>query len=208
MKEEKLKITVYSDYICPFCYIGFHRIEKLKQQFELDVEWRPFEIHPEIPKEGALIKDLSFPKGYFDMVIANVKKLTEEDGIEVNFSEKLPNTRLALSMAEFARKKGKFDEFHELVFKKFWKEGKDIGNQSLLLDLAESIGLKRDKIIKYLNSNEPAQELKKNELQIRHLGINGVPAFLINEDLIFGAQPHEVFENTIKKAMEEKQNTS
>ena len=52
MGQKKLKVIVYSDYICPFCYIGFHRIEKLKEEYNLDVEWEPFELHPETPKKG------------------------------------------------------------------------------------------------------------------------------------------------------------
>ena len=58
MSQTKLKVIAYSDYICPFCYIGYHRIEKLKKEYNLAVEWRPFEIHPETPKGGALIEEL------------------------------------------------------------------------------------------------------------------------------------------------------
>jgi predicted DsbA family dithiol-disulfide isomerase len=201
MSEEKLKIIVYSDYICPFCYIGYHRMEKLKEQLEFELEWRPFELHPEIPKKGAYLNQIPFPKQYLEMVFINVKRLAEEDGISVNFSEKLPNSQLALYIAEFARKKGKFDEFHKLVFESYWREGKDIGELSLLLDLAESVGLNRDDIKEYLRSDEPSSELKKYLLEVRNYEINGVPAFIIGKRIIFGAQPYEVFINAIEKAL-------
>jgi len=122
MKHKKLNVIVYSDYICPFCYIGFHRIERLKEQYDLDVEWRPFELHPEIPKDGIVTEKLSFPKGYLEMVMANVKRLADQDGIHFKLSDKVPNSQLALLISEFAKKKGKFDEFHKLVFDDYWKE--------------------------------------------------------------------------------------
>lgn len=203
MSQEKLKVIVYSDYICPFCYIGFHRIEKLKEQYHLEIEWRPFELHPEIPKGGILIENLPFPRAYLEMVFANVKQLADEDGLTLKFSDKLPNSRLALIISEFARKKGKFDEFHKLVFEMYWKEGKDIGDLSLLLDLAESIGLNKNEIQNYITSDEPFNELKKSLKNLNDYGINGVPTFIIRDKMIVGAQSYEYFKKVIEKVLEE-----
>jgi predicted DsbA family dithiol-disulfide isomerase len=204
MSHSKLKVIAYSDYICPFCYIGYHRIEQLKKEYNLDVEWRPFEIHPETPKGGALHEELPFPKGYLEMAFANVKRLADEDGLTLKFSEKLPNSRLALYISEFARKKGKFEEFHKLVLEAYWLEGKDIGDKSLLLDLAESVGLNTKEIESYLDTDEPFKILQKALKELRKYGINGVPTFIIGEKLIFGAQPYEIFKQTINQILEEK----
>ena len=204
MSQTKLKIIAYSDYICPFCYIGYHRIEQLKKEYNIDVEWKPFEIHPETPKEGALAEDLPFPKGYLEMAFANVKRLADEDGLTLTFAEKLPNSRLALYFSEFARKKGKFEEFHKLVLEAYWLEGKDIGDKGLLLDLAESVGLKKNEIESYLNTNEPFEAVKKSLKEIRRYGINGVPAFIIEDKLIFGAQPYEIFKKAINEVLNKK----
>jgi predicted DsbA family dithiol-disulfide isomerase len=208
MRQKKVKVIIYSDYICPFCYIGFHRIGKLKEQFDLDVEWQPFEIHPEIPKDGVLLDKLLFPMEYLEMVITNVKRLADEDGITLKFSDKLSNSRLALYISEFMRKKGKFDGFHELVFDKYWKEGEDIGDLSLLLELSKSIGLNRNEIINFIKSDEPLNMLRKTQLELRRYGINGVPTFIIGDRIIVGVQPYEVFENAIKKVLKEDTKTS
>ena len=112
MNQKTLKVIVYSDYICPFCYIGFHRIEKLKEKYPLEIEWKPFELHPEIPREGIITEKLSIPRGYLEIVRANVKRPADEDGITLKFTKKVPNSRLALFFSEFAKIKGKFDEFH------------------------------------------------------------------------------------------------
>jgi len=179
-------------------------MEQLKRKYDLDVEWRPFEIHPETPKEGALTDDLSFPEGYLERAFANVKRLADEDGIPLKFSDKLSNSHLALSISEFARKKGKFDEFHKLVLDTYWLQGRDIGNRKLLLDLAESIGMDKKEIESFLETDESRKALQKSLREIRANGINGVPAFIIDNKLIFGAQPYEVFDRAIKKAIEEK----
>jgi predicted DsbA family dithiol-disulfide isomerase len=201
MTAKKIKVIVYSDYICPFCYIGFHRIKKLKEKFNLDVEWQPFELHPEIPKEGLVIDKMPLPRDYLEMALANVKRLADEDGLELKFSDKWPNSRLALFISEFARSKGKFDEFHILVLDAFWKEGKDIGDLSLLLNLAESIGLDKEKILKYIESDEPLTKLREALTKLSGYGISGVPTFFIGDRIVVGAQPYEVFEQVIKETI-------
>ena len=203
MSQKKVKIVVFSDYICPFCYIGFYRIEQLKEKFDLDVEWRPFEIHPETPKEGTELNNLPFPKEYLEMMKANVKRLADDVGVTFKLTDKLPNSQMALYISEFARKKGKFDEFHKLVFDAYWKDGKDIGDQTMLLSLAELIGFNRKEILEYIDSEEPFKELKKSLKELRNYGINGVPTFIIGNRIVVGAQPYEVFENIIRKALEE-----
>jgi len=204
MNHTKLKVIAYSDYICPFCYIGYHRIEQLKKEYDLAVEWKPFEIHPETPREGALTEDLPFPKGYLEMAFANVKRLADEDGLTLKFAEKLPNSRMALYISEFARKKGKFEEFHKLVLDAYWLEGKDIGDKNLLFDLAESVGLNKSEIDNFLDTDEPFKELQKSLKELRKYGINGVPTFLIEDRLIVGAQPYKVFKNVINEILDEK----
>ena len=203
MNKTKLKVVAYSDYICPFCYVGYHRIEQLKKEYNLDVEWRPFEIHPETPKEGALTEDLPFPKGYLEMAFANVKRLADEDGLKLKFSDKLSNSRLALYISEFARKKGKFEEYHKLVLDAYWLDGKDIGDKSLLFDLAESVGLDKKEIEDYLSTGEPSTIVQQSLKEVRNYGINGVPAFIIEDRLIYGAQPYKVFKQVINEVLDQ-----
>jgi predicted DsbA family dithiol-disulfide isomerase len=202
MSQKKIKMVVFSDYICPFCYIGFYRVEQLKENFDIEVEWRPFEIHPETPKTGSKLSNLPYPKEYLEKMKTNLEALAGDAGITLKFTDKLPNSRMALFFSEFARKKGRFDAFHKLVFDAYWREGKDIGDQELLLILAESLGFRRDDILEYIESEESFNELKKSLKELRNYGINGVPTFLIGESIVIGAQPYDVFEKVIRKALE------
>ena len=205
MSQKKLEVVVYSDYVCPFCYIGYHRIEKLKDQYNLDVEWKPFELHPETPKEGVPIEKLPFPREAFEMFIANVKKLADEDGLTIKSGGIMSNSRLALYISEYARKKGLFNQFHEIIMKKYWIEGKNIGDLSLLLELAESIGLNRDEILNFIETDEPAKILKASSAELQNYMINGVPTFIIGDSkIVIGAQPYDYFERVINQVLEEK----
>lgn len=201
MNQKRLKVIVYSDYICPFCYIGYHRITHLKEKYNLDVEWEGFELHPETPKEGFKMESISFPRDYLEMVMANVKRLADEEGLTLKFTKTLPNSQISLYVSEFARTKGKFDEFHKLVFEAYWIEGKDIGDLSLLIELAESVGLNKEGLIAYIKSDEPVNRLRKNMFELGRRGINGVPTFLIGNQFVIGVQPYEVFENVINNEL-------
>ncbi len=201
MTQKKLKVVAYSDYICPFCYIGYHRISKMQKKYDFELEWRPFEIHPETPKKGVSLSKLPIPREYLEMVMANVMQLAKEDGLTFKLSDKLPNSRLALFISEFARKKGKYDEFHELVLEKYWKEGKDIGDLSLLLELAESIELNRDEVLAFIETDEPQNKLKEALMELSKRMINGVPTFIIGNRMVVGAQSYETFEKVIKIAL-------
>ncbi len=150
------------------------------------------------------LNNLPNPKEYLDMMRANIKKLADDVGISLNLSEKLPNSRLALYLSEFARKNGKFDDFHKLVFDSYWKDGKDIGDQALLMGLAETIGLKRNEILEYIKSEEPKSELTKSLKDLRQYEINGVPTFIIGDKIVVGAQPYDVFEKVIENALQNK----
>ena len=88
-----------------------------------------------------------------------------------------------------------------LVLDAFWKEGKDIGDFSLLLDIADSIGLNKEEISDYIKTDEPVIKLREALEKLGNFGISGVPTFLIGDRIVVGAQPYEVFEQVIKKAM-------
>ena len=105
-------------------------------------------------------------------------------------------------LSEFARKNGKFDDFHKLVFDSYWKDGKDIGDQALLMGLAETVGLNRNDMLEYINSEEPKSELTKSLKDLKQYGINGVPTFIIGDKIVVGAQPYDVFKKVIENILQ------
>jgi len=193
--------VVYSDYICPFCFIGNDRAERLEKEFDIDVEWKGFEIHPETPKEGSTLEDMGIDKGYIEVAIASVKSLADDAGLTIKFPSRISNSRLALEISEFAKKKGRFNEFHGAVFKAYWQEGRDIGDKEFLFDIAEKAGLNLEELRGYLERGEARGKLREYLGEVRRYGITGVPTFMIGGKMVVGAQPYEVLEKAVGEAI-------
>ncbi len=195
----KPKVTVYSDYICPFCLIGKERVDKLEEEFKADVEWKGFEIHPETPREGRTIKDLNMDKGYIEMMRDNVMKLAKEAKVNIKFPSRISNSRLALEISEYAKEKGKFREFHSAIFNAYWQEDRDIGNMMFLFKTAKEVGLDVGELKEYLKDGRARKKLSEYLDEIRRYMITGVPTFIIGDKIIVGAQPYKVLKKTIEE---------
>ncbi len=195
-KMNKIKITAYSDNICPFCTVGAKRLKKLQQELDFDVEWRAFEIHPETPKDGVKTVDY-FPKYDMEKMKNYIESFGKDVGIKLN-GDVLANSKLSLAANEFAKKKGKFDKFHEAIFKANFEEGKNIGDMDVLLEIAQSVGLNKAELKLYLVDERNLEAIDESSAQAKKLGITGVPAFIINNKMVVGAQSIEVLKEFIE----------
>lgn len=195
------KVIVYSDYICPFCYIGKNRIDRLQEEFDVEVEWRPLEIHPETPLGGVTLGELGLDSHYLEMIIENVNRLASEIGLNLVQPKKIPNSKLALMLCEFARENGKFDEYHSEVFKAYWEDQMDIGDSDTLFDIIDGIGLDPEKAEKFLKKKEIVQEkIERYLLEAKAWGIDSVPTFIIGKIKIEGVQPYELMKKAVMKS--------
>ncbi len=195
-KMNKIKITAYSDNICPFCTVGAKRLKKLQQELDFDVEWRAFEIHPETPKDGVKTVDY-FPKYDMEKMKNYIESFGKDVGIKLN-GDVLANSKLSLAANEFAKKKGKFDKFHEAIFKANFEEGKNIGDMDVLLEIAQSVGLNKAELKLYLVDERNLEAIDESSAQAKKLGITGVPSFIINNKMVVGAQSIEVLKEFIE----------
>jgi len=187
----KVKITVFSDYICPFCFIGKHRIERLKTEFNIDVQWKSFELYP----EGSPPPDPS----YLERVWVKVKQLAEDAGINIRRPSTLPRSRLALEGAEYAKGEGKFQQYHDEVFEAYFQLDKDIGSIKVLLWVAEKISLDVTDFEYCLVHRTMKDNIEEQRREAAELGINAIPTFIIGDEKIVGAQPYE----RLRSALEE-----
>ena len=195
----KKKVIVYSDYICPFCYIGKNRMDRLQRELDVDVEWRGLEIHPETPPEGQTLEEMGINPHYIDMVRENVNRMAEELDLLIKPPPKVSNSKMALLLCEYVREKDKFTEYHTEIFKAYWQDGKDIGSLDVLLDIIEKLGLDPENARGFLENEDASEKMAEFLLEARAFGIDGVPTFIIGSIVIEGAQPYEV----IKKAVEQ-----
>ena len=194
----KPKIIAYSDNVCPFCTIGARRIEKLQQEMEFDIEWRSFELHPEVSSEGMSMDD--YFRGHGQELVNNVLDYGNDVDIKIS-TRSLYNSRNSLKVNEFAKREGKFEAFHKAIFKAYLEEDKNIGNIDILLDIAEEVGLDREKTKAFVESPEAEDIVANSRSEALRLGINSVPSFIIGKNLIRGAYPYDAMKELFTKAM-------
>ena len=188
-----VKITIYSDYIWPFCYIGKGIVERLKQEFAIIDEWLPFEIHSDTPPEGVLWKDYfpgMNPEAFFRQLDARGKKM----GVRFGPQPLMSNSCMAMQGGEFAKDNGKYDAYHEAVFRAFFTDCKDIGNRSVIIEIARGIGLDTAELDAALERNTYLHRLQAATREAKANGFSAAPTFVIDGyGSISGAQPIDTF---------------
>ncbi|HET9312837.1 MAG TPA: DsbA family oxidoreductase [Nitrospira sp.] len=199
-----ISIDVYSDVVCPWCYVGKRRLERALSQLHTisaQVTWRPFQLNPTMPKEG--MDRTAYLEAKFGSLDA-FRRL-EEQVVAAGVSERIPfafekisttpNTLLAHRLIWYAGLQGGQDAVVDALFKGYFEQGADIGSSTVLAGLAESAGLDAAHV---LQSDEGAAEVRADEAAGHRLGIRAVPYFVLNNRYgISGAQPVEVFVGAI-----------
>lgn len=212
----EMKIEVWSDYVCPFCYIGKRRLELALDQFphkdQVEVEFKAFELDPNTPHyNGESIHEVLAKKYRMSVEQAkqanhNVGQQAATVGLTYNFDEMKPtNTFDAHRLAKFAQTKGKAAVVSEKLLQAYFIEAKHIGDADTLADIAEDSGLDRQEVLSVLQDKTAfANEVRADEAIAQQYQISGVPYFVINSKYaISGAQPLETFKGALEKVWEE-----
>jgi len=215
-----MKVNIWSDVRCPFCYIGKRKfeiaLEKFQHKNEVEVEWQSFELDPNLVTEKdvnaldhlAEIKGISKAKA--KEMNEYVAKVAKEVGLDFNFEKVVvANSFNAHRLIQFAKSKGLGNEAEEALFKAHFIEGKNIDDNETLVQTAVFIGLDENETREMLASVAFAKEVKQDEMQAQDFGIRGVPFFVLNDKYaVSGAQSPETFlqalEQTWKESVEEK----
>ncbi|TCP57607.1 putative DsbA family dithiol-disulfide isomerase [Tumebacillus sp. BK434] len=196
-------IKIFSDYICPFCYVGKGLVGRLKEEFTIRDEWINIEIHPDTPQEGVLLTE-KFPGMTTEQLFAGVRRAGALYGIAFGQVDKLANSRQAIEASEYAREHGKFEEFHDLVLHAYFTEARDIGAVSVLLELARQAGLDAEELQRALEEGRYAASLEAAQEQAYQYGVSGTPTFIVNNKYrVVGAQSLESFRSVLKRIEEE-----
>lgn len=198
------KLTIFSDYICPWCYVGQGVVEKLKEEYKVDIEWRPFYLRPDMPPEGIDIPE------YIQRARASgseerLEQMANMYGMKFVSTERIYNTRLAHEATEYAREHGKANEFHQVVFRKVYAEGQDISKWDVLRSAAEEVGLNPEEMQRDVENGKYTAEVAGQVKEAYDIGVSGVPTYVIdNKYALVGAQPYEVFKRALAQIMKEK----
>ncbi len=193
-----MKVTIYYDYICPFCYLGSERIIELSKEFDLDIKWKGLEIHPEFPSKGKKRSKTLKSKSYADTIYA----MADEDGIEIKLPGFATNSRLALEASEFAKTKDKFLDFHLALYKAYFVEGRNIGDVEIILDIGEKVGLNSIELKEILDNRKMFDKIENNKKDAEKNLILGVPTFVFGNFPVHGSQSVQTMRDIIKRSLE------
>ena len=177
--------------------------EQARREFDADVTWLPFDLHPEYPPEGIPLAELHRRYGMATGAADPLRARFADAGLEYNRPDTVPNTRLALRVTELAREQGQHDAFHNRLMDAYWSEAVNIGDADELRRLAGEVGV--DGVERVIDDPDAYLDaVEGSTRQAFSIGVNAVPAFLLDRRLIvLGAQPIEVFRQAFAQLGEE-----
>lgn len=207
-----MRIEVWADVVCPWCWIGETRLYRALQQrpdVQAEVVWRPFQLQPDLPAEGKPWDEVvrtkfggpERAKAMFQQVAA----AGAYDGLRFEFERipSHPNTRDAHRLVLHAQDAGVGRQVAEALFAANFTEGRDIGKTGVLADVAAQVGLDRDRVARFLGGDELGRQVDESQAEAASLGITGVPYFVINDKYAFsGAQSLETFVSVLDRVRE------
>ena len=213
--ENKLKVQIWSDIMCPYCYIGKRRIEGALAQFphadQVEIEWKSFQLDASFiaSEDDNMVehlaekyrKDKAWAQEMMDSMTQNAKN----SGLDFHFEKAImANSFNAHRLLHLAKENNKSDELEELLFKAYLTEGKDVNNLATLTALGIEAGLDKEEIETVLTTDTYAEAVKKDIEMAQNVGVQGVPFFVFdNKYAVSGAQHVETFVKTLEKVWEE-----
>lgn len=201
MTLPELKITVFSDYICPFCYVGHHRLQRLRDSYDLKINWCFLEIHPETSSAGDAIDSLNYSSAQWQQMMENLERIAEEENIPLAKLDFISNSKDALLLAEAAKICGAdiFYQLHEKLFHTYFVDSKNIADRKLLKELALSCAIDENLIDSAWSDEKHQQRLLQNFNSARQHNIQSVPSFVFGDKVLTGV----VSESSFRKAADE-----
>ncbi|SHJ62056.1 Predicted dithiol-disulfide isomerase, DsbA family [Pseudozobellia thermophila] len=213
--KEKLKIDIVSDVVCPWCTIGYKRLEKAISELgitdQVEIEWQPFELNPDMPAEGQNVTEHIAQK--YGSTIEQQKESQQrmaEMGEELGFTfdyfdeMRMVNTFDAHVLLEYAQAFGKQTELNMRLTTAFFSERKDVSDRNVLKQALLDVGLNAEEALAELDKEEARYNVRSKEGYWKNLGVNSVPTIVFNrKSAITGAQPVDTFKQVLSEVIAE-----
>lgn len=213
-----MKVEIWSDVMCPFCYVGKKNFENALVQLpfadKIEVEWKSFQLDPDLPVEGLdmstkdyLAQRKGMPAAQIQGMMDNLQQAGNAVGIDFKQDQSIPvNTIRAHRLIHFAQAQGKGNEAEEALFLAHFTNGKNVGDIEVLVAIAQEIGLNAEEARTFLISDAQLEEVNADIAEARTLGVSGVPFFVLDRKYgVSGAQPTEAFVEALTQAYQESQ---
>lgn len=209
----KLDFQIWSDVVCPFCYIGKRHLEQALSQFpevEAEITWKSFQLDPSTPENpemdlyDSLASKYGKDRSWAIEMTKGVTNSAKQVGLDFDMDSAVPsNTLKAHQLLHLAKKKGVQDPLKEKFLSAYFVEGKAVNDNAALIEISKSVGLDSLEIEKTLQSDDFKDEVEQDISMARQIGVQGVPFFLIQGKYgLSGAQPVEVFVDVIQQVID------
>lgn len=214
---KKIKIEIWSDVVCPFCYIGKRNFENALQKFasndSVEIVWKSFQLDPDVVSnsEKTVYEYLAERYGrsieWAQQAHERVIEMAKSVGLDFRFDKaKIANTFDAHRLIQLAKKNNKANEMEEILFRSYFTDGKDISDISELISLSKTVGLNPEDADKVLRGSDFGNAVRQDFIEGQQLGVQGVPFFVFNRKYaISGAQPADEFLKILEKVGSELQ---
>jgi predicted DsbA family dithiol-disulfide isomerase len=204
-----IKLDIFSDPVCPWCYLGKANLDRALEAHAghpFEIEWHPFQLNPTMVTEGVNKHDYLTQRfgggAKLEAIHDRFREIAAKAGVTMDpdTPQKIPNTLNAHRLIHWAGLEGRQTPMVSALFRAYWVEGRDIGDLSVLADIAAEVGMDRAVVARLLASDADRDLLEQRESHARQRGVNAVPTFLIaNQYVVSGAQPPEVWGQVIEE---------
>lgn len=213
MKTDKIKLDIISDVVCPWCTIGYKRLEKaiheMGVQDRIEIEWQPFELNPHMPVAGENVKEhIANKYGASPEDQIRSQEHMNQAGAELGFTfdyfdeMRMVNTRDAHILLDHAKEKGKQTELKMRLVTAFFSERKDVSDREILMQEVKAIGLDPNDALSKLDNDDARYEVQSKESYWQNLGVSSVPTMVFNgKSAVTGAQPVDVYKQILTELL-------
>jgi predicted DsbA family dithiol-disulfide isomerase len=199
--SQPLVLEVFSDYVCPWCYLSTPRVERLKKEHGVQVKLVHFPLHPDTPAQGKSLAELFAGRGYdIPKMQAQMRARMQAEGLPYGDRKMTYNSRLAQELGKWADTQPGGEAIHDALFRAYFVDGRNIGDPEILVQIAESVGLPGDAAREVLSKRSFKAAVDADWQKSREYGVTGVPTYVAGGRGVVGAQPYEVLEQLVEGA--------
>jgi predicted DsbA family dithiol-disulfide isomerase len=189
LEKPQLRLTLFTDYICPFCYIGDLRLQHLQEEYDVQINFRFIEIHPDTPLQGTTVDSLDYSHEQWQGMMDGLVEMAQQEGIKLAPVSLLANSHRALLLAEAVKKEGRdiFYNLNQALYEEYFLAGRNIGDDDVLRQIAKDSGVSDAVINKAWSEAEYEKTLQMNMSMAVKAGVTGTPTFFIGQQRLTGA---------------------
>jgi predicted DsbA family dithiol-disulfide isomerase len=193
-------LEVFTDYVCPWCYLGDNRVKQLKEAYDIEVKIVHFPLHPDTPNDGRTLQDM-FGTGPEEIKAKNdhMRVLMETEGLPYNTRSHTYNSRLAQEIGSWAETQSGGSAIHDKFFEAYFVNNRNVGDVDVIIDIVKSVGLDEQEAQKVIKDRTFKNAVDADWQKSHSYGVTGVPTFFSVGQGLIGAQPYDALEHLMKE---------